>query len=291
MTDDPARSSDRAWSDLGGYVDPSFVLDPRGLALPASELAGLDPLFHWVLHCGREAAASARIDPRRTGAIFGNLSFPTGKMAERAESVWFAGTPFARPPVDPRNRFTIMGPTRAGRTVKDVIIGQMQQPYFPVTAEMIFRAQVDYRPFAEGDRFPIGEALVTAIEVNHPGGNLSYRVDYRGKSVVFATDHEHGTDRDAQLERFSHGADVLIYDAMYSEDEYRGKVGGPPKIGWGHSTWQHAVKIADGAGVKQLLLYHHDPTRTDKALEDMVKLTRKLRAGTSAAREGETIQL
>ncbi|MBL8714970.1 MAG: polyketide synthase, partial [Myxococcales bacterium] len=105
MTDDPTHSSDRAWSDLGGYVDPSFVLDPRGLALPESELAGLDLLFHWVLHCGREAAACARIDPRRTGAIFGNLSFPTGKMAERAESVWFAGTPFARPPVDPRNRF------------------------------------------------------------------------------------------------------------------------------------------------------------------------------------------
>lgn len=200
------------------------------------------------------------------------------------------GLPFFGPMFDPRSRFTIMGPTRSGRTVKDVIVGQMQQPYFPVTAEMVFRAQLDYGPFSEGDRHSVGEALVTAVEVNHPGGNLSYRVDYRGKAVVFATDHEHGTERDGQLEKFARGADVMIYDAMYSEDEYRGK-GGAPKIGWGHSTWQHAAKIANAAKVKQLLLYHHDPSRTDAALEGIVTQARKFRPEVLAAREGHTIQL
>ncbi len=200
------------------------------------------------------------------------------------------GLPFFSPVFDPRSRFTIMGPTRNGRTVKDVIVGQMQQPYFPVTAEMVFRAQLDYLPFAEGDRHLIGEVLVTALEVNHPGGNLSYRIDYRGKAVVFATDHEHGTDRDGQLQKFALGADVMIYDAMYSEDEYRGK-SGPPKIGWGHSTWQHAAKIANGAKVKQLLLYHHDPTRSDAELDAIVKQVRRLRPEALAAREGHTLEL
>jgi phosphoribosyl 1,2-cyclic phosphodiesterase len=200
------------------------------------------------------------------------------------------GLPFFAPVFDPRSQFTILGPTRNGLTVKDAIAGQMKQPYFPVTAEMVFRAQLDYRPFAQGDRIEIGEAVVTGVEVNHPGGNLSYRVDYRGRSVVFATDHEHGNRHDSALEEFARGADVVIYDAMYSDDEYRG-ASGSSKVGWGHSTWQSAIELANKAQVKQLVLYHHDPTRTDDALDAIVKQVRKLRPEAIAAREGHTLKL
>ena len=200
------------------------------------------------------------------------------------------GLPFFTPMFDPRCRFTILGPTRNGKTVKDVIVGQMQQPYFPVTAEMVFRAQLDYRPIAEGDRFEVSkDAIVTALEVNHPGGNLAYRVDYRGKSVVFATDHEHGA-RDSNLEEFSQGADLILYDAMYSQDEYLGN-GSSPKIGWGHSTWESAVQLADKAAAKKLVLFHHDPTRSDDALDAMLKQVRKRRPEAIAAREGDVIKL
>lgn len=271
----------RCWGVRGSIPAPGATTAKYGGNTPCVEVRCGDDRFIFDLGTGARVLGEENAGAPMTGHIF----------CTHYHYDHLQGLPFFTPIFDPRNRFTIMGPTRAGRTVRDVIVGQMQQPYFPVTAEMVFRAQLDYRPFAEGDRYPIGEALVTAIEVNHPGGNLSYRVDYRGRSVVFATDHEHGTDRDAQLERFAHGADVLIYDAMYSEDEYRGKTGGPPKIGWGHSTWQHAAKIANGAGVKKLLLYHHDPTRSDKALEAMLKQAKKLRPATEAAREGETIQL
>ena len=199
------------------------------------------------------------------------------------------GLPFFTPVFDPRSRFTINGPTRNGKTVKDVIVGQMQQPYFPVTTEMVFRAQLDYQAFSAGDRVQVGDAVVTAVEVNHPGGNLSYRVDYRGRSVVFATDHEHGKHDDA-LEEFCRGADLILYDAMYSEAEYQG-VGGTAKIGWGHSTWQRAIELADRAQVKKLVLYHHDPTRTDAALDEIVKQVRKHRPEAIAAREGQTLKL
>ncbi len=199
------------------------------------------------------------------------------------------GLPFFGPIFDPRSRFTVRGPTRNGRTVKDVVSGQMQQPYFPVTAEMVFRAQLDYQPFEAGDRLRLGDVTVVAIEAHHPGGNLAYRIEYRGRSVVYATDHEHG-DRDAQLIDFSRDADVIIYDSMYTDDEYLGRVGSA-KTGWGHSTWQSAVRIARAAKVKSLILFHHDPTRTDDALDALVRVVKKEFKQTIAAREGLVVKL
>jgi ribonuclease BN (tRNA processing enzyme) len=108
--------------------------------------------------------------------------------------------------------------------------------------------------------------------------------------VVYATDTEHGTDRDAQLIEFARGAEVLIYDAMYTEDEYLGR-SGSPKIGWGHSTWQSAVHIAKEANVGTLVLFHHDPTRTDDAIDALLKTVKKHRRETIAAREGLVLKL
>src|SRR5262249_29759834 len=135
------------------------------------------------------------------------------------------GLPFFGPIFDPRNKFVVRGPTRSGRSVKDVVSGHMQQPFFPVTAEMVFRAQLEYQAFEAGDRLKISGVTVSAIETNHPGGNLAYRIDYKNKSIVYATDTEHGNEREEQLIEFARGADLIIYDAMYTEDEYLGREG------------------------------------------------------------------
>lgn len=105
---------DRTVSDLGGYVD-GFALDPAGLAISADELAGLDPLVHWLVHTGREALRDARYpgDLARAGAVIGNLSYPSSSLSRFAERVWLSGQPDGRallrhlglPDVDPRNRF------------------------------------------------------------------------------------------------------------------------------------------------------------------------------------------
>lgn len=200
------------------------------------------------------------------------------------------GLPFFNPMFDPRSRFTIRGPTREGRTVQTIIERQMQQPFFPVTADVVFRAQLDYEPFAAGDRVSVGNGVVTALETNHPGGNLAYRVDVGDKAFVYATDTEHGTARDDALIEFARGADVLVYDAMYTDDEYAG-VYGNPKAGWGHSTWQTAVKVADEAEASTLVLFHHEPTRTDASLDALMKQVRKARKQTVAAREGLRLTL
>jgi phosphoribosyl 1,2-cyclic phosphodiesterase len=199
------------------------------------------------------------------------------------------GLPFFGPIFDPKSRFTIRGPTRDGRSVREVIEGQMQPPFFPVTPEMVFRAQLDYQPFEAGDRVRLGGATVTAIEARHPGGNLSYRVTSAGRTVVYATDHEHGED-DSALIDFARDADLLIYDGMYTDDEYLGRTGSPKK-GWGHSTWQSAVRIATRARAASLVLFHHEPTRSDTALDALVKTVRRQFRRTVAAREGLIIKL
>lgn len=194
------------------------------------------------------------------------------------------GLPFFTPMFNPRNEFVVYGPTRNGLSIREILAGQMVQPYFPVTADMVFRANVQYREFGEGQTATLGEGTVTAMELNHPGGNLGYRIDYRGKSLVYATDIEHGSPMDDRFFEFCTGADLLIYDAMYTDDEYHGR-SGPSKAGWGHSTWQAAVNAADRAGVKTLVLFHHDPTRGDDDMEKLVRQVRKRRPEAVAARE------
>lgn len=201
------------------------------------------------------------------------------------------GMPFFTPMFVPANEFVIHGPTRTGKTVQEILSGQMQQPYFPVTAEMVFRAKVEYRTFGAGEESKVGEAKVTAVELNHPGGNLGYRVDYKGHSVVYATDIEHGSvEVDERLARFAHETDLFIYDAMYTEDEYRGRVGAP-KTGWGHSTWQASIQAADRAQAKTLVLFHHEPTRDDAGMEKMLREVKRFRPEAVAARELQIIDV
>ncbi|MCA9719929.1 MAG: polyketide synthase, partial [Myxococcales bacterium] len=119
---DDEDASDRAWTDRGGYVRGfERVWDPEGFAVPARALAGLDPLFHWVLHCARAALEDAgdrrrgATDRPRVTAVLGNLGFPTAEMSRYAESRWLdpaLGEPAGAAPADPRNRFMSSGPAR-----------------------------------------------------------------------------------------------------------------------------------------------------------------------------------
>lgn len=200
------------------------------------------------------------------------------------------GLPFFGPVYDPRNRFRVFGEDRDGRTVQQVIEGHMVAPYFPVTVQEVFRAGLEYARVGEDAPVRLGDVRVSALELNHPGGNLGYRVEYGGRVLVYATDVEHGEGMDQRLAEFARGADVLIYDAMYTEDEYRG-VKGAPKLGWGHSTWQAAIEAADAAKAKKLVLFHHDPKRDDAALDKLLRLVRRRRPEAVAAAEAMVLSL
>ncbi len=200
------------------------------------------------------------------------------------------GLPFFTPIFIPQNSFTVYGAPREGRSVKEILSGQMVQPYFPVTAEQVFRAQVAYRDLEPESELELGPARIRAVDLNHPGGNLGYRVTCGGKTIVYATDVEHENPHDPVLMALARDADVLIIDAMYTEDEYRGLVGAS-KVGWGHSTWEAAVEVANEARVKQLVLFHHEPTRDDENMDRFVEQVRKHRPDVIAAKELETLKL
>ncbi|HUM12526.1 MAG TPA: MBL fold metallo-hydrolase [Myxococcaceae bacterium] len=195
------------------------------------------------------------------------------------------GLPFFAPLAEPGNRFVFHGPRREGRSVQDVLEGQMVPPYFPVTLDQIARAQLEFRSIEPGEPFSIGPVRITSTELEHPGGNLGYRLEYGGRSLVYATDVEH-TDTPAEaLVELARGADVLLHDAMYTADEYE------ERRGWGHSTWNGALATAKAARVKRLVLFHHDPERDDRALDALLWRARNVFPRTTAAKERQTIRV
>jgi len=96
---------------------------------------------------------------------------------------------------------------------------------------------------------------------------------------------------DPKLLKLAMGVDVLIYDSQYLPEEYAGTNGGMPKLGWGHSTYEEAVKLAKAANAKRLILYHLDPTQNDAAVAEKERRARALFADCEAAREGLVIEL
>lgn len=163
--------------------------------------------------------------------------------------------------------------------------GQMCEPYFPVPFTEL-AASVETRRATVGETFTVGACTVRAFPVSHPQGAHGYRIEYEGASVVYATDYEHGDPvADEGLREVARNADLLISDAQYTPDEYE------LRKGWGHTTWEHAAQLAADAGVGQLLLFHHDPSHDDAALERIRTLARGRFAATDLAVEGLEIQL
>ena len=138
------------------------------------------------------------------------------------------------------------------------------------------------------------EAVVIRIHKSyaHPGGVYVYRISWRGKSVVYATDTEGYVGTDRKLVQFAKDADVLIHDAQYLEEHYHGQlVGFPATQGFGHSTVTMACEVALASEVGQLVLFHHDPSYTDDMVAGMEATARSLFADSVAAFEGLEIDL
>ncbi|HEY88569.1 MAG TPA: MBL fold metallo-hydrolase [Thermoflexia bacterium] len=139
-------------------------------------------------------------------------------------------------------------------------------------------------------RTPHTLLIQTHHSYSHPqNGVLVFRITYRERSLVFATDVEGYVGGDQRLIKFSQGADVLIHDAEYDEDEYAGKP--LVKQGWGHSTWRMATEVAQASQVKRLFLTHHSPQHDDAYLEQLVAKAQKVFAPTYLAQEGVKVSL
>ncbi len=211
------------------------------------------------------------------------------------------GLPFFAPLFDERNEWHVYGPRGLDTSIDHTLAGQMQYTYFPVQL-LDFQANIEYHDLVEG-QFQIDDVTVTTRYLHHPALTLGYRIEADGATFVYSTDHEPsaaadqsgaltGLDREDALHvGFVRDADLLVHDAQYLEEEY------PAKVGWGHSTVEYAVDVAVAADVARLALYHHDPTRTDDAVDALVERARARARAVGfpgevfAAAEGTTIAL
>ena len=168
------------------------------------------------------------------------------------------------------------------------IIGTMlmKDPVFPVPRKLIEKA-CTFKDYACGETFEPGDGIVIKTgKLNHPNGACGYRIEFAGKTIAICTDTEHFEDRlDKNVLALATGADVMVYDAAYTDEEY------PTFKGWGHSTWQEAVKMADAAGVRQTFLFHHDPSHDDAKMDAIAEEAAQSNAGVRPAVEGEEIEV
>ncbi len=203
------------------------------------------------------------------------------------------GFPFFAPAFVPGNVVHMYGAANVTGTVETALAGQMETPNFPVHLTQL-PAKLAFHDLHEGEVVTIDdEVRVSNAAGNHPGGVFAYRVEYRGRSMVYATDTEHddATDvPDPKLVALARGADVLVYDTMYTPEEYVGERG-IPKKGWGHSHFVAGVALVKAAGIRRYVLFHHDPAQTDAMVREKERRTRELYADSLAAYEGLTIDV
>jgi phosphoribosyl 1,2-cyclic phosphodiesterase/CheY-like chemotaxis protein len=217
------------------------------------------------------------------------------------------GFPFFPPALAPGNHVTLYSARGYEKPLKQVLEGQMDYTYFPIKLAQM-ASDLAFRELDE-ETFDIGHVQVSTHFLNHTVLTMGYRLFSGGKTVVYATDTEpfgtyHSRQRaggpplsqfvhegDQRFVSFVQDADVLIHDAQYTEAEY------PSKVGWGHSTVDYAVEVALAAGVKHLVLFHHDVTRTDTQVAQLEQYAREKlhQLGSdmqvSAAAEGTEIDL
>ena len=192
------------------------------------------------------------------------------------------GFPFFPPAFMPDFRLHIYC-TKDARAVLD---RQMSTPFFPVGLDVMGSTKLFHHLLPQ-EVTTIAEATLRHIPLPHPQESTAFRVDERGKSVVFATDTEHAPDHiNETLAALAHNADVLVYDAQYTSEEYSAG-----KQGWGHSTFAEAVKLARAARVGKLVLYSHDPAHDDEMLRKIEAAAQEAYPGTVAARDGMKLKL
>ena len=191
------------------------------------------------------------------------------------------GIPFFAPAYAPDTQVHFYaGHLLPDSSLKAVLCNMMMAPLFPVPIE-VFRS-CRFNDFECGlVQEPVSGVTLRTCWLNHPNGACGYRIEHGTKSICIITDTEH---RKGELDRtivdFCRNADIMVYDAMFTDDEYE------RHVGWGHSTWQEAIRVADAAAVEKVVLFHHNPMNSDERMFAIEAAAAEVRPGTVAAREG-----
>jgi ribonuclease BN (tRNA processing enzyme) len=192
------------------------------------------------------------------------------------------GLPFFLPLYDSRTSLTIYSSPHSAPLSS--VAGVMKYPYFPVEFSSI-PARIRLVDVSSGG-VRVGMAEVEAFAVSHPQGACGYRIHASGSTFVYAPDREPGDERlDKAVREYARGASLLIHDAQHTPEEYaiyRGR---------GHSSWTEAASVACDAGVKRLILFHHDPLHTDEMIAGITAQAKLMFPNTEAAIEGTSVEI
>lgn len=203
------------------------------------------------------------------------------------------GLGFFAPLFNPRMEVHIWGPPSTTMTLHRRLSRYLSPPLFPVcirdfTCKLILHD-------APRKTFEIGGLTVTSDLICHPGPTMGYRIHEGDAAIAYLPDHEVALGvGDVPMSAkwtsgyaLAQGADILMHDSQYNEQEYG------EKIGWGHSTTRQSAAFAALAGVKRLLTFHHDPNHDDDTLDALVAEARDIASGVDVAggAEGMTFEL
>ena len=221
------------------------------------------------------------------------------------------GFPFFVPSYHDKNRIRIFGYNGTDSGLQEILKDQMATPFFPVSL-FDLPGRIQFETLTSMD-FNIGKVRVHAMRMNHPGVCVGYRIVTGQGSIAYMPDNEtydafklHASESNslnpeqtrtrahedrAELVKFLKDSDILILDSQYTDEEYESHVG------WGHGSLSSGISLAADAGVRKLILFHHDPTHDDQAIDKMVETARNLAAKTGknleieGAREGMELTL
>lgn len=285
------------WGVRGSYPTPGpqTIFYGGNTACVSVNLAGQTIILDagtGIIPLGRELLAQARRtgQPVQAVLLFSHLHHDHTQ-----------GFPFFAPAYNPTSRLQIYGPGASEQALEELLSCNQTAPVFPISLREMNAAK-EIQSLAETESLSLDENGVHVLRgggpgspsavvirfiksLAHPGAVYLYRIDWRGRSLVYATDTEGYIGGDRRLAAFAKGADLLIHDAQYSTEDYL------TKQGFGHSTPQMAAELARAAGVKRLALFHHDPLNDDETVHDLEEQAQALFTDTFAAREGLEVEL
>jgi phosphoribosyl 1,2-cyclic phosphodiesterase len=200
------------------------------------------------------------------------------------------GFPFFIPAFVKDNCFHIYGSIGPnGASIKQRLSDQMLRPNFPVPLQ-VMQSDLRFNNIAPGSVITLDDIVVETISLNRPNSALGYRVTCNGHSVVYATDTEHLPDKiDNSLLYLAQQADVLIYDVAYADHAYY-----DPKVAQEfqqREIWQKGLAMAFSVGVKQIIMFHHDPAHEDEFLDQVETEVQASFPNVKLAREGMVLDI
>ena len=262
----------RFWGVRGSIPAPGGRFEEFGGNTPCVEVRCGDRLF--VVDGGSGIAPLGHVlaqeKPRSIDVVLSHLHLDH-----------VSGLPFFKPALSPECSIHLHCGNLRGESAEEALARLFSPPLFPISLNQL-PGKFEHHGFKAGDDLVLDDgARVRTLPLNHPGGATGYRFDFDGHAICYISDIEHTAPwPPPDLKAFVEGSDLIIYDGMFSETEYL------CCQGWGHSTWQKGVALAQAAGVPNLAVFHLHPMHDDRHLETVEAEIKAAMPGAFLAREG-----